>query len=319
MLKALKFVQGSVAKKDFVPALTHFVIEYGRVRGYNGVLALSCPIPFDITCKPEADALIKAIAKCEDTVQLGMTPAGRLSIKSGKFKMLVKCIEEDTPHVLPEGSVVNFDGDVFYKGLKAVEPFMGMDASRRWAQGVLVKDGSLFATNNVILVQYWTGIQFPEELTIPRDAVREMLRIGEGPTHAQIAEGSITFHYTENRWLRTQLYDSSQWPNLAKVLNRESEQGPMDEEIFLGLETIKPFVDKLGTVNFNLGFMTTHTNDNEGATYDVASLAGVEGCYNIDMLLLLKDTATSIDWSSYPSPSMFQGNRLRGAIIGMRK
>ena len=40
VLSALKFVQGSVAKKDFVPALKHVVIENATVRGFNGVLAL---------------------------------------------------------------------------------------------------------------------------------------------------------------------------------------------------------------------------------------------------------------------------------------
>ena len=44
MLKALKFVQGAVSKKDLVPALTHFRIENGTVRSYNGMLALCTPI-----------------------------------------------------------------------------------------------------------------------------------------------------------------------------------------------------------------------------------------------------------------------------------
>lgn len=319
MLKALKFVQGSIAKKDFIPSLTHVVIEYGRVRGYNGVIGLSSPIPFDITCKPEAQDLIRAIAKCEDTIQLGMTSAGRLSVKSGKFKVLVNCITDDTPHVLPEGDIVNFDGEAFFNGIKAVAPFMGEDASRRWAQGVLVKDQSFFATNNIILVQYWTGIGFPKEITLPRDAVREMLRIGEAPLYAQLSEGSITFHYSEDRWLRTQLYDSSAWPNLGRILDQPyAPMVMMDQEIFLGLESIKPFVNKLGQVFFDLGRITTTQDDEEGASYDIASLGHLVGCYNVDMLLLLKDTAQKIDWTGYPGPVLFMNGCLRGAIIGMR-
>lgn len=318
MLKALKFVQGSIAKKDFLPALTHFVIEYGRVRGFNGVLALCSPIPFDIACRPKADDLIKAIAVCDDTIQLNLTPAGRLSVKSGKFKTLIPCVEGDTPHPVPEGQFVQFDGATLLAGLKAVEPFIGNDASRKWANGVLVRDGSLFATNNIMLVQYWVGSMFPNVVNIPAVAVKEMLRINEPPSFAQIADGNITFHYEGDRWLRTQLYDTDTWPDLGKVLDRASNQQPIDEELFKGLEFIKPFVGKLGAVIFQDQFITTHEGDEDGATYDVPNLIGIEGRYNITHLELLKDTAKTIDWSGYPGPCMFQNDRLRGAIIGMR-
>ena len=318
MLKSLKFVQGSVAKKDFLPALTHFVIEYGKVRGFNGVIALCSPIPFDIACRPKADVLIKAIANCDDTVQLNLTPAGRLSVKAGKFKAFVDCVDQETPHPLPEGEFVQFDGAALLEGLKAVEPFIGSDASRRWANGVLIREGSLFATNNVMLVQYWVGELFKDVVNLPAVAVKEIIRINEPPLYAQVAEGNITFHYEGDRWLRTQLYDTAAWPDLGKVLDRPSLQKPIQEELFEALEVVKPFVGKLGTIIFNEQSITTHTDDNEGASYDVPTLIGVEGCYNITHLELLKGTAKTIDWKGYPGPCMFENGRLRGAIIGVR-
>ena len=67
MLDELKFVQGSVSRKGFIPELTHFNIKDGMVRGYNGTLALCTPIPFDIDCVPKAEPLIKAIQNCVET------------------------------------------------------------------------------------------------------------------------------------------------------------------------------------------------------------------------------------------------------------
>lgn len=75
MLTALKFCQGSIAKKDFLPALTHFRIEKGTVRGFNGMIALSSPINCDIDCTPEAIPLIKAIQNCKEAITLYMTDA----------------------------------------------------------------------------------------------------------------------------------------------------------------------------------------------------------------------------------------------------
>lgn len=318
MLKSLKFVQGSIAKKDFLPALTHFVIEMGKVRGFNGVIALCSPIPFDIACRPKADTLIKSIAACDETIQLSLTAAGRLAVKAGKLRTYIDCVQETTVHPLPEGRFVQFDGAVLLEGLKAVEPFIGNDASRKWANGVLVKDGSLFATNNVMLVQYWVGNLFDTVVNLPAVAVKEMLRINEPPAYAQLAEGSITFHYEGERWLRTQLYETETWPDLNLVLGRPSIQTPIEEELFLAIETVKPFVGKLGTIIFNEQGITTTTEENEGASYDVPGLAGVTGRYNIVHLELLKGAAKTIDWNGYPGPCMFQNDRLRGAIIGVR-
>ena len=317
MLTSLKFCAGSVAKKDFVIDLKHFAIQDGFIRGFNGTLALGSPIPFDINCHPNAEQLIKAVSKCNDTIQLSLTKAGRLSVKSGVFKAFIDCVQGETNHVEPEGEFVEFDGEVLLKGIQACAAFIGSDASRPWANGVLIKGQSIFATNNVMLVEYWLGSEFPITVNIPKAAVREMQRIGEAPINAQVTERSITFHYTGDRWLRTQLYET-QWPDLSKVLNRPSEQVPLDERIFEGLESVKAFVDKMGTIFLMPDELRTHADDQEGAGFAMEGF-GFEGKYNIDMLGLLKDTATTIDWSGYPGPCMFQGDRIRGAIIGMRK
>jgi hypothetical protein len=92
----------------------------------------------------------------------------------------------------------------------------------------------------------------------------------------------------------------------------------MDERIFEGLESVKHFTDKMGTIFLLPGELRTHLDEQEGAGFAMDGFA-YEGKYNIDMLGLLKNTATTIDWSSYPGPCMFQGDRIRGAIIGMRK
>lgn len=319
MLAELKFVQGAVAKKDFVPALTHFVIEDGTVRGYNGMLALCSPIPFDIACKPKAESLVKAIANCTETVQLALTPAGRLSIKSGKFKAFVDCLpDEHTPHVQPEGEHVAIDGAAMLQAIKAVSPFIGDDASRPWSNGVLLLGQSAFATNNITLVEYWTGSTVPRPLNIPRAAIKELLRIDEAPEAVQLTETSITFHFSKGRWLRTQLFETK-WPDLTRVLNRESNPQPLDDRLFEALKTLKPFTDKAGRILFRGGGkIATHDDETEGAGYEIDGFDHT-GIYQIDMLNLLNGTCKTIDWSAYPSPCMFFGDRLRGAIVGMKQ
>ena len=317
MLEHLKFVQGSVAKKDFIPALTHFSIEGGTVRGYNGTIALCTPLPFNLTCKPKAEPLIRAITNCTETVQLTLTGAGRLSIKSGKFKAFVDCVEGDTPHVMPSGETVVVDGVAVLQAFKTLYRCIGTDASRPWSNGVLLLGQSAFATNNVVLMEYWTGADIPQPINVPRAAIKEMLRIDEPPVSMQMDANSLTFHYTNDRWLRTQLLETK-WPDLGKVLNRASNPAPIDKRIFEAMATIKPFCDKLNRVLFRNGRISTHEDESEGASYELEGFS-TEGIYSYDMLNILADTALTADFSTYPAPCMFFGDRVRGAIIGMRK
>lgn len=316
MLKELKFVQGAVAKKELLPALTHFRIENGFVRGYNGTIALCAPIPFDIDCNPKAAPMVRAIGHCEDTVQLAMTPKGKLSIRSGKFKAYIECVEGETPHVMPEGEEVEINGEAMLDAFKRLLPFVGDDASRPWSTGVLLLGQSAFATNNVILVECWLGSKFPVVANIPRVAIREMVRIDEPPTYAQMAANSVTFHYSGGRWVRTQLL-STDWPDLYRILNVEANPEPIDERLFEGLAVLKPFTDKLGRVFFTDGKLVTHPESDDGAEYEIPGW-NQPGIYNLEMLASLEGVVKQIDFSTYPKPCLFYGERLRGAIIGMR-
>lgn len=319
MLKALRFVQGAVAKKDLLPALTHFVIQGGTVRGFNGSLALSSPIETDIECLPRADSLVKAIANCGEEVKLSITAAGRLSIKSGKFKAFVDCIDEkNPPHALPDGADLHIDGVALLKALEVIDPFVGNDASRPWTNGVLLKGQSAFATNNVMLAEYWTGFDMPAAINLPGSAVNEMLRIKEPPTRAQLTDTAITFHYESGRWIRAQLL-AAEWPDVSKILDKPSNAVPLDAALFDALESIRPFVDKMGRVLCHEdGSVSTHEPGSElGASVDTPEFRH-KGIYQIDMLRLLKGIATHADFTLYPAPCMFFGERLRGAVIGMR-
>jgi DNA polymerase III sliding clamp (beta) subunit (PCNA family) len=317
MLAELKFVQGAVAKKGLVQSLTHFRIENGTVRSFNGSLALCSPIDLDIDCTPKAEPFFKAIQNCKDTVTMAITPAGRLSIKSGSFKAFIQTIEEDeTPHVVPEGKLFDIDGDALLKALKLVEPFIGNDASRPWSTGVLLKGQSAFATNNVSIIEYWVGSTFPIVCNVPRAAIREMLRINEPPLQAQVNEQSISFLYSDGKWIRTALLET-EWPDIDKLLSVPADATAIDERIYEGLDTLKPFTDKMERIYIQDGVMRTTLTEGEGASFEIPDFP-YEGVYQLRILNLLKGVATSIDFTLYPKPCIFYGERLRGAIIGMK-
>jgi len=315
MLKQLKFVQGAVAKKDLLPAMTHFRIEDGTVRSYNGRMAISSPINLDIACCPKAEPMVKAIGNCDESVRMTLTTGGRLSIRSGKSTWFVPTIEGETPHVMPEGDHVEFNGAAFLDACKALWPFVGNDASRQWARGILLNEHSAFATNNTCLVEYWLGVRMPFVVNVPREAIKEIVRIDEPPTHAQLDSTSMTFHYTDGRWIRTQLLDTT-WPDLTKILDKPSSPVPVPPDLFDGLAVLRSSVDGASRVYMVDGKLRTSLEEGTGAVYDLGHEQ--TGCYNVAMLELLRDVVTQIDMGQYPGPALFFGDKIRGAITGYR-
>ncbi len=318
MLKELKFVQGAVGKKDLLPAMTHFKIQNGHVRGYNGSLALSSPIPFDIDCCPKADQLVKAIGQCDDVITLSMTPAKRLRVTSGSFRAFVDNVEEEAFHPVPEGEPLNFDGEALLTAAKILYPFIGNDASRPWTNGVLLNGQSAFATNNTCLVEYWLGTAFPHQINIPRACIKEMIRIDEAPTHGQISGNSITFHYTDGRWIRSQLL-SLEWPfeMMVRILNNDSKPARLPDGLFDAINKLQRLSDGSNRIYINHGLLTTHTEEETGGSVELEGLE-FQGCYNIAMLALLEGVVTHADFTAYPEPVLFFGERVRGAIVGIR-
>lgn len=317
MLKKMKFVQGSVAKKDLLPALTHFRIENGHIQGFNGRIALSAPIDFDVDCTPKAEPLVRAISRCTEAVVLGMTKSGKLSVKSGKFRTYIDCVEGPTAHTQPTGDTVDIDGEVLLNALRILQPFIGNDAARPWSMGVLFDGQSAFATNNVVIAEHWLGAPFPVRVVVPRDAVKEMLRLKEAPIRFQMSNHALTAHYADGKWMMCNLIEVD-WPDVRKVLDVPSQNlKAIPAEFFTGLESLKGFTDQYHRVIFDNGVMRTHAIDHEeGAGFELSWLEG-KSTFSLPMISSLQGIAEKIDLSLYPKPCPWFGGAVRGAIIGM--
>lgn len=317
MLEELKFVKGAVAKKDFSPELTHFRIENSRITGYNGMMAISAPIGLDIHAYPHATNMVRAIEACSSEVSLSMTDGGRLFIKSGKFRAYVECLEKAYFKISPVGDFIKPDVELL-PAFSALYDVISDDASRPWAMGLLLNGASAFATNNVVLIERWIGSSFPT-LNIPRLAIKEVLRIGKEPSLIQTDGNSVTFHYENDCWLRTQLYDA-QWPleMVEKLLSMEQETFPVPEGFFDAVETLIPFVGDKSTALFLLGNkLSTSMGEKEGVSVELEGLPEGVFKFGSHQLRLLRNLATRINLGAFPEPSLFFGDKLRGALLGM--
>lgn len=319
----LKFIVGAVARKDYAEELCHLLIKDGRVIAYDGLLSMSSSIDISLHVKPNAKMFIEAIraAPEDETFALSTTKAGRLSFKAGKFKAFIDCLdnEKEMTQPLPEGDDVEIT-DALFDSILAVSPFMSIDASRPWAMGVMIKGDSTWATNNIIFVERWHGSKFGHEIILPAPAVNELIRIGKRPTRVQITDSSATFWFGENRWLRTALIDGK-WPEtIDRVFEPKPDLEPLNAEFFEALKTIKGFISKeRRCVHLLPNRLATTNEDSLGASVDIDLPRGAGQIFNHEMLSLLEGVASRIDFTQFPNPCQFFGDKLRGVILGMRQ
>lgn len=333
MLDSLKFVRGAVSKKDPVPVLTHFSIHDGMIRGFNGVICMAAPIQLDINCQPKAIPFVKAVEICEDlesTPAFSMTAAGRLTIKSGKFKTHIECSADQFPDMQPEGDQIAVEPGLL-AAFKALAPMIAEDASRPWARGILIRNGSAFATNNVVIGEYWIGAQLPFEINVPEECIREVLRVKMDPTGISSTPRSITFHYANGSWIKSQLL-STDWPNVSPVLDKPSRPTPVPPDFFPNLARLAPYADTSRRLFISGNTLHTHVAEGEGASAvvewdqaDGSTGSPTRGVYNLDLLRSLDGLVAGIDFSLYPQPCLFFGPvtdagypLLRGAVVGMK-
>jgi hypothetical protein len=322
MLDALRFVQGAIQRSGgLIPELEHFIIKDGRVVGFNGYLALSSPIDLAIEAMPKAVLFHKALQACGDTIAMSQTEAGRLHIVSGKFSAYVPCIDRAAYDAQPDGETYDCP-----PGLAAVFarmlPLIGDDASRPWAMGLSIANGSYTATNNVILLQIWGGHNLPP-VNCPRFAVAEIARIKEDPVSVRISPSSISFIYKNGKWLRSQLL-TQDWPQamMDTILDKQSDPQQLPEGFFDAVEQLAPFVsDGAGSALYFAegGISTGAAGSEDGASVAMTLPAfGSGAAFRLKSLQLLRGEIDRIDFTSHPDPCLFFGKSSRGALIGMR-
>jgi DNA polymerase III sliding clamp (beta) subunit (PCNA family) len=313
MLDTLRFIQGAVSTKDIVPVLSHYYLKDGIALSSNGKMSLCAPMPDAPNCCPKATEFYKAIQRCDEAPVLAVTPTGRISVKSGKFRALIDAESTDNfPTEAPEGVRYELSAPLL-PTIARLMPYVSEDTSRAWSVGMHFAGGKIFATNNVIVAEM--DCPFPTEhaVVIPYYALREMLRIGEEPIAVQVADNSMSLHYAGGRWLKTRLLDGG-WPDIAALLDGlGASSTPLPDGLQTALDKLEPFVGINGAIFFHDGVVSTARED--GCSYELG--ADLSACYNLRMLQSILDAETA-DLQRHPAPAPFGKQGMRGAIIGMR-
>lgn len=300
-----------------VAGFTQVVFEGGRLSAFNGLVQYQAPSGLT---KEEHFAvserrLALALRACGEDMKLSATKEF-LRLKNGPLSIRVRRIEEGVADLerimLPKSAASQKAGEI-HAALCRVRPFVSSDASRLWSVSVLIKDGYAWATNNLALVR--TPIPgFKGEMRIPApmvDFICGMPSLGYWHIDDQ---RRIIFSYEKSLMRSPQ--SANEWPDVAKMFAKMPKKLPaIPSDMALAASTVGKFADRFATISKTQIESKQATIETD---YEVEFAKG-KGAYSTKLLTLILEHATHADFSFYPEPIFFRGDKLEGTAVGMKQ
>lgn len=310
LLHALQFC-ALVTKKEGPPNECHILLSNHSAIAFNGILAVGCKIVEDLSCAPNAELITNALSKCGDQFSITQLDAARLSIKAGKFKAIVPCIDPTLIYPAQPDSNIAVIDDRFKEAMEAVCVLASETAQSVVAASVLMAGASLIATDRKTMMEYWHGLDLPIGIALPKSLGNILGKIKKPLKGFGYSQSSVTFWY-DDCWLRSQFY-AEPWPDVRGILDRKCSLWPMPADFYKALDAIEPFCDD--AVYFDTGIMRSHLDENIGACYECYSIPkGLS--FSIKQLNIIRPYIEQVDFMAEGHMMMWQGKSCRGAVMG---
>jgi len=320
LLAALDFVS-CVSDRVGAPHETHVGLRNKWAVAFNGIVAAGSPIPEDIVAYPHTLLLLEALSKCEENYSLTQLDGSRLSIKSGKFKAAVPCLDPILmPEAFPDPQIVGITNK-FKEAVDAVGVLASENSLQLVTASILMNGQSVISTNGKMLLEYWHGLDLPPNVPLPKEFIKALIKQKKNLVGFGFSGNSATFWFEDNYWMKTQLY-AEQWPDVSRILNRKPNLWSIDPNFFKALDSITPFSED-GNVYSRLNLLCSHADEGKGATYECSGIpAGF--VYPIKQLLIMKPFVKSIDYMANGIHDStyclyFSGDECRGVISGRQR
>ncbi len=312
LLEALKFI--SVAQhSDGTPMQTHCRIADGTVTGFDGGILAGHYIDETLNICPHTATLITALSKCADSISITQLDSGRLSIKSGKFRALVPCLNfDDIPAMQPDSPCAALTDDL-KTALAACVPLAHDDAQEPFMCAVLLQANTAVSTNRHVIIEAWHGIDLPPNILLPKSSALAIAKSSKSLKSFGYSANSATFFFQDDSFIKTQLY-IDKFPAYENLLNLESNPWPLPAGFYEALETVNPFVED-SKVYFFDDKISSSVDPLNGTTYDIEGLKNGL-IFNIEYLKLIRPHLHKIHFDvNERGLALFFGENVRGGIM----
>jgi hypothetical protein len=316
LVQALAFAEG-VLKSDRDFKQKHVYIGHGMLVGFDGTLAAGHPISEDIEAVPHSGKLLKALERSDETVQVTLNDSKRLSVKAGKFRAVIECLDVGEFYSPQGDKSIAVIGETLRDGFKAITHIVNHEADKVHFATVLIRAGSMMTTDGRTLFEYWHGIDLPE-MALPKAAATAITKTDKKLVGFGFSGHSATFHFEGGAWIRSQLF-ADRWPDVSRVLDVKTNAWPVSPTLFAAARAVRPFCkpDDEALTFFDEA-IGSHSLLTEGAVHEVPGLLAGP-VFNAEQLAQIEPLVKTIDFTTKRGHAYFFGDNVRGAIAGMGK
>lgn len=314
LLEALKFLS-IVTKEVGSSNETHIILANKTASAFNGVLSAGVAIQEELFACPHNHLIIKALSKSRDNISITQLDSKNLSIKSNKFKAIIPCLDITLLQTtIPDQPIAEIN-DSFKEGLSIVGILANENAQSVVAASILMNCNTLIATDRLVIIEYWHGIDLPSGLALPKALVTALGKCQKKLVKFGFSKHSATFWFEDNSWIKTQLYNEP-WPNISSILDRPANPLPISPDLWAALDAVADFSPD-GLVHTRDRLLCSHADLNAGASYEATGLPpGLT--LSAKQLSFIRPWVKRIDWNA-GNVILAYGNNCRAAIAGRVK
>lgn len=315
---ALAKVRSAVSSKNVIAQMSHIVVKDGYVMACDGRMTAAAPwpIPRDHFVVPEQEfsSVMDRIGWDADI----KVETDYLEVKKGRFRARIRTLAEydvTLIEAIKGGKKVRTPSD-FADCLREVRPFISDNATQDWAMCAWLTGEKVYATNNISLIEATCkGASF--DALLPAWAIDYVTKRTDQLLGLTLTEGSVQFHWADKSWLRTQLVNAvfpAQVKDLLMKAPKPKWRMPpewveaYDRVASLTSDYIEFHADRIVGIS---GAAQVEENAKTPLP------KGVEKTVWANRYLRPVLAAASV-WQPdlWPAPTPFQGDKVRGIIVG---
>lgn len=324
MKSELNWIKDAVATDNKILDHLRFVlVKDGFVHGYDGRVCAAHPFSDTRTYLVPMAHFYAAIDRLsgDDEVRIDIA-AEAIVVKQGRLRATIRTLDPVLWAYAPPKDVkwrpVPQDLIEVFTDLR---PFLSDNASQPWSLGMQLKNGVLYATNNVVLAAAdLPGAGVPEAL-IPAWAVDFVCKRAIDLTHWALDARALYFKWKNGAWAWAQLinatYPETAYGLIAKLPEPSTEIDvawieAYNRVVSLGGDYVKLYPDRI--VSQQDGLIA----EEPMATPAPANGTDDHSAWAIEQLGNVLSCATHWSPDAFPMPAPFIGPKVRGIIVGRR-
>jgi len=297
------------AHKDKNNAASNIYVNDGLMQSHDLVCGITLQVDSDFNFCCNAAKLNQVVSKCDpDKLKLTLKN-GKLEVKSGRIRSKIDTMPLDSyPYFEQMEAYSEYEANIL-EDLKDLSKFTDPDDVRLFMQGVLIHDNAIVATNGHVAVKKTIELPVMDASNIPTKSIIKLSSAKLECSKLSVAENSVEFIFNGGRMFTKKI--SSPYPDVDRIIS--DIENPT---------VIESFIDDLKTINSMCSDdKTVVIGDNLETRDGSTKIEGVnlpECCFNSDYLINIASVAHSIDLSTFPAPCPFEGDNIKGAIVGIR-